>query len=291
MLPVGFGISGQGEEGYVLESQKRLSKISEKIQLVDDSESISGSYRDFIECSNEDLILKKLSLAEKQKEARKSDKQEIRERMREIFNIPMGDEPALEINPYKKAEAAKRKEKEEMKDFVDPVKAALTNNIELKNYTLKADLRTKRSYAVENIAEYVADDLAVHSLLANNSLNTSVANLDSSVQLAEMSKARSVEFAILNNYHDLIAIDPEEKNSESFRTIYISHIMNHLSKVPVRKHATEIDEDEEDEEAAVEGEDDEKLKNCGFTNCKVVIIAPFKVVLQRSIFRGGGVML
>jgi hypothetical protein len=48
----------------------------------------------------------------------------------------------------------------------------------------------------------------------------------------------------MNNYHDLVSIDPEEANNEIFRSLYTSHIINHLTKAPLRKEGVEDDEEE-----------------------------------------------
>ena len=78
--------------------------------------------------------------------------------MKEIFNI--NNETGQEINPYKKQEEQKKKEREFEKNFVDPVKATLNNHVELKEYTLKKNLRDKKPYSVENVSEYVIDESA-----------------------------------------------------------------------------------------------------------------------------------
>lgn len=52
--------------------------------------------------------------------------------MKEIFNIGQTEENI--INPYKKQEAEKQRQRELEKDVKDPVKEALNNKVDIKEY-------------------------------------------------------------------------------------------------------------------------------------------------------------
>lgn len=94
--------------------------MNDKIHLIEDADAISKNYEGFLGMSKDILISEKLEEVMKERVAKKSEKEIIRDKMKEIFNL--NNETGEEINPYKKQEEAKRKEKEMMKNFVDPVK-------------------------------------------------------------------------------------------------------------------------------------------------------------------------
>ena len=95
----------------------------------------------------------------------------------------------------------------------------------------------------------------------------------------------------MNNYLDLVVIDKDEQNNEQFRKLYTSHIMNHIAKAPLSKDITEEKpKDEKTHNKQTQGkavievnkndgeeEDLDGKKTKGFTNCRVLILTPFKV--------------
>jgi hypothetical protein len=87
----------------------------------------------------------------------------------------------------------------------------LNNHVEYKEYQLRKNLREKKPYSIENIAEYVVDESAHDCIKLAGGLNKSTSNLHESIQLPSgLSAEATIDFAILNNYHDLVSIDPEE---------------------------------------------------------------------------------
>ncbi|KAL4434767.1 hypothetical protein ABPG74_017187 [Tetrahymena malaccensis] len=264
---------------------KRLAKIPNKINIIQNQSQIINAFDSHFDKDFKELLSTDLEEIIKQKVEKKSEKELVREKMKEIFNIGNDGDSEI-INPYKKHEEQKKKEKEMFKDFKDPVKEALNNKVEIKEYGIKKQLREKKNFSVENVDEYYIDSLA--QKYVKEGLNCSTENLDQSIKLSDLTNSQLIQFGIINNYHDLVFIDQEEKRNESFRKLYCSHIMNHMSKVPLQKDFVEelaekealqkLKNSKKADTAVVNNEEDDLncKKNKGYTNCKILIITPFK---------------